>query len=59
MTQAAGQMKGKRIKLLEVNTGEYVHDLSIEKGFSNKMLPALIEITSTSEKEKSKCLINT
>lgn len=36
-------MKGKIVKLLEVTIGEDIHDFSIEKGFLNKMLPALIE----------------
>lgn len=44
MTQEAWQMKGKTIKLLEVNIGESIHDLSIDLEYRilNKMLPALI-----------------
>lgn len=49
MTQEAWQIKGQTVQLLEVDIGEYVHDLSLERVsfflrcFLFKMLPALTE----------------
>lgn len=43
MTQEAWQIKGKTINLLEVNTGEFIPDPSIEKSVLDEMLCVLVE----------------
>lgn len=39
-------MKGKVIKLLKDNTGQYLHDLQVGKGFLNNIQKSLVSLTT-------------